>query len=96
VGAHTSPRADITSQSGRLSISISRACVPHEIQSSVPRPMVKARFTSLIVPETSAKETKIRLTLWGFTCHFYPDLQWISDVGQFVKAPPGVGVPFLG
>ncbi|OAX41967.1 hypothetical protein K503DRAFT_832684 [Rhizopogon vinicolor AM-OR11-026] len=58
--------------------------------SSVPRPMVKARFTSLIVPETNAKETKIRLTLWGFTCHFYPDLQWISDVGRFVKAPPGV------
>lgn len=58
--------------------------------SSVPRPMVKARFTSLAVPETGAKETKIRLALWGFTCHVYPDLQWISDLAQFMKAPPGV------
>ncbi|KAG2157198.1 hypothetical protein DEU56DRAFT_8443 [Suillus clintonianus] len=58
--------------------------------SSVPRPMVKARFASLVVPETGAKETKIRLALWGFTCHVYPDLRWISDVAQFMKAPPGV------
>ncbi|KAG1753407.1 hypothetical protein EDB19DRAFT_1669210 [Suillus lakei] len=58
--------------------------------SSVPRPMVKARFTSLVVPETGAKETKIRLALWGFTCYIYPDLQWISDVARFMKAPPGV------
>jgi hypothetical protein len=54
--------------------------------------MVKARFTSLVVPETGAKETKIRLALWGFTCHVYPDLQWISDFAQFMKAPPGVSV----
>ncbi|KAG1803777.1 uncharacterized protein HD556DRAFT_1330227 [Suillus plorans] len=58
--------------------------------SSVPRPMVKARFTSLVVPETGAKETKIRLALWGFTCHVYPNLQWISDLARFMKAPPGV------
>ncbi|KAG1891100.1 hypothetical protein F4604DRAFT_1567203 [Suillus subluteus] len=58
--------------------------------SSVPRPMVKARFTSLVVPETGAKETKIRLALWGFTCHVYPNLQWISDLARFIKAPPGV------
>ncbi|KAG1782593.1 hypothetical protein EV702DRAFT_1232405, partial [Suillus placidus] len=58
--------------------------------SSVPRPMVKARFTSLVVPETGAKETKIRSALWGFTCHVYPNLQWISDLARFMKAPPGV------
>ncbi|KAG2144870.1 hypothetical protein BD769DRAFT_1661009 [Suillus cothurnatus] len=58
--------------------------------SSVPRPMVKARFTSLVVPESGAKETKIRLALWGFTCHVYPNLQWISDLARFIKAPPGV------
>ncbi|KAG1878016.1 hypothetical protein DFJ58DRAFT_753708 [Suillus subalutaceus] len=58
--------------------------------SSVPRPMVKARFASLVVPETGAKETKIRLALWGFTCHVYPNLQWISDLARFIKAPPGV------
>lgn len=55
--------------------------------------MVKARFTSLVVPETGAKETKIRLALWGFTCHVYPNLQWISDLARFMKAPPGVSVP---
>jgi autophagy-related protein 2 len=71
------------------------AAHPHETQSSVPRPMVKARFISFIIPETSAKETKIRLNLWGFTYHVHPDLQWISDVGQFVKTPPGVCMPFL-
>lgn len=58
--------------------------------SSVPRPMVKARFASLAVPDTGAKETKIRLALWGFTSHVYPNLQWISDLAQFIKAPPGV------
>lgn len=58
--------------------------------SSVPRPMVKARFASIVVPETGAKETKIRLALWGFTCHVYPNLQWISDLALFMKAPPGV------
>ncbi|KAG1832558.1 hypothetical protein DFJ58DRAFT_823126, partial [Suillus subalutaceus] len=58
--------------------------------SSVPRPMIKARFASLVVPETGAKETKIRLALWGFTCHVYPDLQWTSDLARFIKSPPGV------
>jgi autophagy-related protein 2 len=93
VGARTSPRAIITSQSGTLYRSFVVAASLTKIQSSVPRPMVKARFTSLAVPETGAKETKIRLALWGFTCHVYPNLEWISDLARFMKAPPGVSVP---
>ncbi|KAH7922102.1 putative peripheral membrane protein [Leucogyrophana mollusca] len=58
--------------------------------SSVPKPMVKVTFTSFVVPETTAKESKIRLTLWGFTFHALPDMQWTSDLGRFAKAPPGV------
>jgi autophagy-related protein 2 len=52
--------------------------------------MVKLRFTSLVVPETTAKESRLKLTLWGFTYDAYPDLKWVADLGRFVKAPPGV------
>lgn len=52
---------------------------------------MKLRFTSLVVPETTAKESRIKLTLCGFTYNLYPDFAWALDLGQFVKAPPGVG-----
>ncbi|KAI0670368.1 hypothetical protein C8Q78DRAFT_1035864 [Trametes maxima] len=50
---------------------------------------LKLRFTSLVVPETTAKESRIRLTLCGVTYHFYPDLKWAADLARFFKAPPG-------
>ncbi|KAI0374905.1 hypothetical protein BV20DRAFT_1032957 [Pilatotrama ljubarskyi] len=50
---------------------------------------LKLRFTSLVVPETTAKESRVRLTLCGITYHFYADLQWAADLGRFFKAPPG-------
>ncbi|KAI0362114.1 hypothetical protein OH77DRAFT_20625 [Trametes cingulata] len=50
---------------------------------------LKLRFTSLVVPETTAKESRIRLAVSGITYHFYADLQWASDLGRFFKAPPG-------
>ena len=52
--------------------------------------MVKVQFTSLVVPETTAKESRVKLTLWGFTYKVYPDLKWVADLDRFVKAPPGV------
>ncbi|KAI0336552.1 hypothetical protein GY45DRAFT_1291461 [Cubamyces sp. BRFM 1775] len=50
---------------------------------------IKLRFTSLVVPETTAKESRVRLTLCGITYHFYPDLDWAASLSRFVKAPPG-------
>ncbi|KAH7913725.1 hypothetical protein BJ138DRAFT_1124124 [Hygrophoropsis aurantiaca] len=62
----------------------------HRSLSSMPKPMVKAALTSFIVPETTSKESKIRLSFWGFTFHAQPDMPWISDLASFAKAPPGV------
>ncbi len=59
-------------------------------QNTTVKSALKLRFTSLVVPETTAKESRVRLTLCGITYHFYPDLKWASDLGRFVKAPPGV------
>jgi autophagy-related protein 2 len=61
----------------------------HRSFSTNPKSMVKLRFTSLVVPETTAKESRLKLTLWGFTYDAYPDLKWVADLGRFVKAPPG-------
>ncbi|KIJ16946.1 hypothetical protein PAXINDRAFT_162541 [Paxillus involutus ATCC 200175] len=58
--------------------------------SSAPRPMVKTRIISLAVPETTAKESRITLSLWGFTIYVPPDLRFASDLVAFAKAPPGV------
>ncbi|TFY83716.1 hypothetical protein EWM64_g299 [Hericium alpestre] len=54
------------------------------------RPIVKLRFTSLMVPESTSKESRINLTLFGFLYNFNPDLRWANDLAQFVKPPPGV------
>nr|GAT53224.1 predicted protein [Mycena chlorophos] len=56
---------------------------------SSPRPILKLVFTSFVVPETTAKESKLRMTLWGFTFNFSPYIQWIADLQSFVKPPPG-------
>jgi autophagy-related protein 2 len=74
-------------------------CLPRQpivlfIQLSNPRPLLKLRFTSVVAPETTAKESQIKLTLWGFTCNFVSDLRLIADLGTFAKSPPGVR-PFL-
>ncbi|KAF9464765.1 hypothetical protein BDZ94DRAFT_466688 [Collybia nuda] len=57
--------------------------------SSAPRSMVWFSFTSLTVPETAAKESRIRVILSGFTFTILPDLSWISDLAAFMKSPPG-------
>ncbi|KAH0830763.1 hypothetical protein J3R83DRAFT_2245, partial [Lanmaoa asiatica] len=58
--------------------------------SSAPRPSVKSRITSLIVPETTAKESRIKLSFWGFTVHPPLDGSFGNDLAVFAKAPPGV------
>ncbi|KAJ6596964.1 hypothetical protein DFH09DRAFT_107468 [Mycena vulgaris] len=56
---------------------------------SASKPLVKLAFTSLVVPETTAKESRVRVALWGFTCNLCPDVQWAADLGLFIKPPPG-------
>ncbi|KAF6765267.1 hypothetical protein DFP72DRAFT_870567 [Ephemerocybe angulata] len=46
---------------------------------SLPRPIIKLRFISSIIPETTAKESKLSLTLCNFTFDAYPDIQWTFE-----------------
>ncbi|KAF5373651.1 hypothetical protein D9758_000606 [Tetrapyrgos nigripes] len=54
-----------------------------------PKPLLKLRFTSSQIPQTTLKESRIHVSLWGFTYNFFPDIAWISDITAFVAAPPG-------
>ncbi|KAJ7709834.1 hypothetical protein B0H17DRAFT_915352 [Mycena rosella] len=56
---------------------------------SASKPILKVAFTSLIVPDTTAKESRVRVALWGFTCNLSPDVQWAADFSLFIKPPPG-------
>ncbi len=44
----------------------------------------------LVIPESTAKESRIKISLWGFTYKLYPDIGWTADIAEFIKAPPGV------
>lgn len=54
-------------------------------------PLLKLRFVSITLKDANAKQSRIRLTLFGFTYTFHPDLAWVTDLSEFAKAPPGVG-----
>jgi autophagy-related protein 2 len=56
-------------------------------------PLLKLRLVSITLKDANAKQSRIRLTLFGFTYTFHPDLAWATDLAEFVKAPPGVGPP---
>jgi hypothetical protein len=47
---------------------------------------------SLVVPETTAKESRIKLSLWGYTVHPPLDGGFGNDLAVFAKAPPGVRI----
>ncbi|KAF9472211.1 hypothetical protein BDN70DRAFT_887253 [Pholiota conissans] len=61
---------------------------PHSL-TTASKSILKLRFSTATLPETSGKETRIKLTLCGFTFTFFPDLYWISDLVAFAKNPPG-------
>lgn len=48
-----------------------------------------------MIPEIKSKETRVKLTICGFTFSLYPDMDWIADLAEFSKNPPGVS-PFPG
>lgn len=54
--------------------------------------MLKLRFVSLAIPETKAKESRVKVTLSGITYTFHPSVQWMTELTRFAKAPPGVSV----
>ncbi|GBE82158.1 Autophagy-related protein [Sparassis crispa] len=60
---------------------------PHSLAAT--RSALKLRLTSLTVPETTSKESRIRLTLSGLTYNFHPYFDWAADLGRFAQAPPG-------
>ncbi|KIY43370.1 hypothetical protein FISHEDRAFT_53048 [Fistulina hepatica ATCC 64428] len=53
------------------------------------RPLLKLRFVSLTIPDATAKESRIKTTMWGFTATVFPEFDWLSDIVNFVKSPPG-------
>ncbi|KAG9318675.1 hypothetical protein JVU11DRAFT_770 [Chiua virens] len=63
---------------------------PDRSFSSTPRHSVKCRMSSFAVPETTAKESRIKLSLWGFTVHPSLDGNLGNDLALFAKAPPEV------
>ncbi|PCH37996.1 hypothetical protein WOLCODRAFT_87760 [Wolfiporia cocos MD-104 SS10] len=56
---------------------------------STPRSAVKVRFISLIVPETTSKESRVKIELSGVSYTLFPDFEWATDLVNFAKAPPG-------
>lgn len=60
------------------------------LQSITPKPLIKLRFISAMSAGTTAKETKVKLTMCDFTCNIFPDMDWVKDLESFVKSPPGV------
>ncbi|KAF8654120.1 hypothetical protein AX16_003652 [Volvariella volvacea WC 439] len=51
--------------------------------------LLKVRFASLPVPGSTGKETRLRVTLWGFTCNVPSELVWVTELQAFAKSPPG-------
>jgi hypothetical protein len=52
--------------------------------------MIRLRFASVSLSDTTAKESRVKLSLHGFTFSMASDLVWINDLGMFAKAPEGV------
>ncbi|KAG6837307.1 hypothetical protein H0H93_011909 [Arthromyces matolae] len=77
---------DLPTQSSSLTY-LSLTC-PRSLTSN-PKPMIKLRFRSLVLPQTTAKESHINLTASGFTFNLFPDFAWTKDLGFFAQSPPG-------
>ncbi|KAI0093682.1 hypothetical protein BDY19DRAFT_1063485 [Irpex rosettiformis] len=77
-----------TSSSNTVLVFLS-STTPRNMVNNV-QPLLKLRFTSLVVSDSAAKESRIKVTICGATYTLYPNLDWITDITRFVKAPPGV------
>jgi hypothetical protein len=83
----TTPRNLVSSLSVLGNVSL----IQETAKMSSPKSLLKLRFSSLVVPETTIKESRIKLTLCGFTYDLRPDFGWVADLETFFKSPPGVG-----
>ena len=52
--------------------------------------MINLRFASVVLSDTSAKESRIKLLATGFSFIVTADLSWLEDLANFGKAPEGV------
>ncbi|KAI0082632.1 hypothetical protein K474DRAFT_1610655 [Panus rudis PR-1116 ss-1] len=80
--------SDIDNQSSNGSKVLLSLTTPRHLSSRV-QSLLKLRFTSLVVPGTTAKESKVKVTFAGITYTAFPDFDWIQDLIRFAKAPPG-------
>jgi autophagy-related protein 2 len=53
--------------------------------------MVKLRFSSIFLHESTSKESRVKLTLLGFMLNIFPDMKRIDSLVSFARPPPGVG-----
>jgi hypothetical protein len=59
-------------------------------QTAEPQPMINLRFASVVLGDTSAKESRIKLLASGFSFVVTTDFTWMEDLANFGKAPEGV------
>ena len=52
--------------------------------------MVKVRFASVNMSDKAAKESRVKISLWGSTYQLVGQSLWFNDVVRFIKAPEGV------
>lgn len=53
-------------------------------------PILRLGFNSSVDEETGVKESRVKVDLSGFTVGFDGDVEWIGELGEFVKSPEGV------
>lgn len=56
----------------------------------VPDPMINMTFSSSTISGTNGKETKLELSLHGWTLTAFADPAFVSDISVFFKPPAGV------
>jgi autophagy-related protein 2 len=53
-------------------------------------PIINLRFTSATYPETSTKESSLKLNISSVTTYITKDYTWLTDLIAFAKSPDGV------
>jgi autophagy-related protein 2 len=52
--------------------------------------LLELRLTSKAVRGTNAKESRVKVSLHSFAYNLFTDFNFVTDLGVFFKAPPGV------
>ncbi|KAF8590435.1 hypothetical protein K439DRAFT_1657242 [Ramaria rubella] len=78
----------ISDSSAKDAIPILGLTIPREVIAPS-RSLLKLRYVSVIDNDTTAKESRLRLTISDFTYFLTPEIAWITDLALFAKAPEG-------